>query len=247
MARQRGIIPLSGNLGGITFYIRKGKAVARIAGGGFNGKRIKDDPKMHRIRENSREFGDCSQLKKQFKNALRELSFQKDGTLHGRMMKLFMNFMKLDIHGVRGQRQAAVGIMTPEGKSLLQKFRFTPECNLMETAALKGAYNSGSRTFSVQDFDVRKVRFPGEATHMALTLGLLHFDFDTLAYSLKMSLPFYIDKDFEGADFSISTEEPLVSGLGMALLVMRFYENVNGKYYIFQNKKEVGVEVLWVD
>ena len=52
MATQKGIISLTGTLGDINFYFRKGKAVARKAGGGFNGKAIKTKPSMVWIREN---------------------------------------------------------------------------------------------------------------------------------------------------------------------------------------------------
>jgi hypothetical protein len=70
MAKQKSIIPLSGTLDGINFYIRKGTAVARKAGGGFNGKAIKNSPKMARVKENNTEFGHYSFVEKVFKDSL---------------------------------------------------------------------------------------------------------------------------------------------------------------------------------
>ena len=64
MAKQGGMFPLDGTLGGINFYKRKGKWVARRSGGGFNGKAIKTKDSMARVRENGSEFGITSRAKK---------------------------------------------------------------------------------------------------------------------------------------------------------------------------------------
>lgn len=41
MAKQEGLIRLRGTIDGVNFYFRKGKPIARKAGGGFNGASIK--------------------------------------------------------------------------------------------------------------------------------------------------------------------------------------------------------------
>lgn len=70
VAKQTGIIPLVGALNGINFYYLNGKAIARKAGGGFNGKAIKTKVSMQRVRENASEFGLCSDVNKAFRTAL---------------------------------------------------------------------------------------------------------------------------------------------------------------------------------
>ena len=80
MARQKGIIQLEGTLGDINFYFRKGKPVARKAGGGFNAKNIKTSATMVRVRENNTEFGNSSKVKKVFKLSLHPfLNAYKEG------------------------------------------------------------------------------------------------------------------------------------------------------------------------
>jgi len=71
MAKQKGMIPLVGTIGGINFYYLNGKPVARAAGGGFNGKAIKTKSRMQRVLENASEFGHCSKVNKAFRMALR--------------------------------------------------------------------------------------------------------------------------------------------------------------------------------
>ena len=63
MAKQKGILPFVGTLGGLNFYYLHGKPIVRQAGGGFNAKDIKNKPSMRRVRENSSEFGHCSEVR----------------------------------------------------------------------------------------------------------------------------------------------------------------------------------------
>ncbi len=245
MAKQTGIIPLSGTLGGINFYKRNGKGLARNAGGGFNGKDIKTKKSMVRVRENASEFGHCSTVKKSFKTSLNPfLCVRNDGKLHGRMMGLFMKLKGLDRTNVRGQRRVAPGAETIEGKQLLLGFDFTPGCDVKATLGANGIYDAATRTYNVTDFDVKQVGFPEGATHIALTLGLLRFDFETLEYELKTSAPHYIDKSFEDVSFVLSAAEPELAGFEMAVLGVKFYQEVDGRFYIFRSARAVGVAVV---
>lgn len=245
MAKQSGIIHLNGTLGGINFYTRKGKALARVAGGGFSGHAIKTKPSMVRVRENASEFGHCSIVKKKFKTSLNPyLCVRKDGTLHGRMMRLFMKLKGLDSIHERGQRRVDPGTKTEEGKQLLLGFDFTPDCDVLARLGSNGVYDPDQRTFRVTDFDTNRVDFPEGATHLALSLGLLRFDFDTLAYALKRSAPLYIDRNFTASTFKLTVDDPVLTGFELAVLGMKFYQEVDGRFYIFKSAQTVGVLVL---
>ena len=74
MASQKGIFPLEGTLGGVNFYYRKGKAVARKSGGGFNGMAIKTKDSMVRVRENGSEFGSVSKVKKMIRMSVEQVN-----------------------------------------------------------------------------------------------------------------------------------------------------------------------------
>ncbi len=247
MAKQIGIIPLTGTLKGINFYVREGKPLARKAGGGFSSDAIKKKPKMVRVRENASEFGHCSSVKKHFRLSLSPfLCIRKDGKLHGRMMQLFMKLKNLDRINIRGQRRVGPGIDTEAGKQLLRNFVFTPDCDVLAVLGAAGNYDSMAGTYSLTNFDIRNVWFPEGATHLALTLGLLHFDFESLEQELKLSPPLYLDKEFTGTSLSLNVAPPSVFGVAVAVLGMKFYEEVNGVFHIFKSAKAVGVEVLGV-
>src|SRR5215217_7087423 len=103
MAKQVGIVPFVGTLNGINFYMRKGKPVARRAGGGFTGDAIKKDPSMVRVRENNTEFGHCSRVKKLFKDSLFPfLGKQRNEELQGRLIQLFIKIKDADLISERG-------------------------------------------------------------------------------------------------------------------------------------------------
>ena len=247
MAKQTGIIKLKGTIGNINYYESKnGGHLARAAGGGYQ-KGSKGKESMVRTMENASEFGRCSKTKKAFRIALAPfLCVRKDGALHGRMVQLFTKLKDLDPVNSRGNRYVARGLETLKGIELLRSFVFTPSCNVTEVLAASLHYDFDTRTLSVTNFDIKNAGFPSGATHMALTLGLLHFDFDTLAYRLKNSVPLYIDKNYSATSFEINTDLPEVDGRAVAVLGMKFYQRVESTYYLFKSANAVGVEVLGI-
>ncbi len=245
MAKQTGAIKLKGTIGDINFYKSKnGGHLARVAGGGFS-KNPKKKESLVRTMENASEFGHCSRTKKVFRVALAPfICVRKDSELHGRMMQLFTKLKKLDTVNIRGKRCVARGLETPLGNELFNNFAFTPSCNVAEVLAASLKYDLPSRTLSVTNFDIKNVGFPSGATHMALILGLLHFNFDTLAYQLKNSIPVYMAKDHSATSFEMNTDLPEVEGRAVAVLGIKFYQKVESTYYLFQSANAVGVEIL---
>ncbi|AFL79731.1 hypothetical protein Aeqsu_0208 [Aequorivita sublithincola DSM 14238] len=248
MAKQTGTIKLKGTIDGINYYKSKvGGHLARAAGGGFS-KNPKNKESLVRTMENATEFGRCSRTKKVFRIALAPfLCVRKDGALHGRMIQLFTKLKNLDPVNSRGKRCVGEGLRTPLGVELLGSFVFTPSCNVIEVLAASLNFDFNTRTLSVSNFDVKNVSFPAGATHIALTLGLLHFDFNTLEFSLKNSSPLYMDKQYSATSFEMNTELPDVGGFAVAVLGMKFYQKVESTYYLFKSANAVGVDVLGVE
>ncbi len=246
MATQKGILPIEGTLGGVNFYYRKGKAVARKAGGGFNGKAIKTKPSMVRVRENSSEFGNCSKVKSAFRIALSPfLNYYKDGTLHGRMMHLFQEIKKFDHNSLRGSRTVGRGILTTEGLTLFKNFMFTPKCNIDVIVPMNMSYDFSSCVYDVVDFDITLVRFPKSATHMELQFGVLGIDFETPIYKLFMATPLVLEKGVEVDAFTMAPEELPDSGLHQfAFIGIAFYQELNGVKYILREDGTIGIKCI---
>lgn len=247
MARQVGSIRLKGTIDGINYYQHKDAGdLARRAGGGFGHAASKKSGST-RPGENASEFGHCSRIKTRFRLAMAPfLSVRKDGRLHGRLMQLLMKLKMLDRVNARGERRVGRGFESPLGRQLMGTFVFTPQCSVIDVLGAAVNFDFGSRTLTVTDLDIRNVSFPSGATHLALTLGLLRFDFDTFQYQLKSSAPFYIDKSFTGTSFVMEVDLPEGSGMTMAVLGMKVYQKVEETYYLFRGANAVGVENLGI-
>ena len=246
MATQKGILPIEGTLGGVNFYYRKGKAVARKAGGGFNGKAIKTKASMVRVRENSSEFGNCSKVKSAFRIALSPfLNYYKDGTLHGRMMRLFQEIKKFDHSSMRGSRTVGNGILTAEGLNLFKNFAFTPKCNIDVMVPMNVNYDSTSCIYDVVNFDITLVSFPKSATHLELQFGVLGVDFETPFYKLFMAAPLALEKGIEVDGFTMIPDILPDSGLHrFAFVGVTFYQELNGMKYSLNEDGTVGIKCI---
>ncbi|WP_179008118.1 hypothetical protein [Winogradskyella forsetii] len=246
MAEQKGIIPLVGTLGGINFYYLNGKPIARKAGGGFNGNAIKTKASMQRVRENASEFGHCSEVNKAFRLALRP--FYKGYTFthfHSRLMGLFTGLKDLDTAHKRGERRVAEGIAHDDGLKLLQHFNYTPACNVRKVLPFAFAIDSSNFELTISNFDITQVGFVEGATHIALTYGVLDFDFNSLDSQLHLAPTMVMDASYAASNVTL-TLSSLPSGIGTRLCVfgLRFYQEVDGALYVLNAKDGVGIVVL---
>ncbi|OBX22110.1 MULTISPECIES: hypothetical protein [Bizionia] len=249
MAKQKGIIPLVGTIGGINFYYLNGKPVAREAGGGFNGTAIKTKASMRRVRENGSEFGHCSRVNKAYRMALRPFYTQHKFTFfHSRLMTMFTQLKALDTINARGERRVANGLTTDLGQQLLQDFNYTPDCVLQQVLPFSFSMDWGTHTVVFPKFNMTQVSFIPGATHIALQFGVLDFNFETLASHLHLAAPVVLAKDFSGTSLSL-TPTSLPSGLGLqvAVLGVRYYQEVDGLMYLLHARNGVGIGVLEVN
>ena len=244
MAKQRGVIFIEGTLGGINFYYRKGVPTARIAGGGFTRKAIKTSPNMVRVRESNSEFASCSQVNKFFKQSIKPfLIGYKDGTLHSRLMQLFLKIKDCDSVSVRGKRKVAVGITTEQGKQLFKDFVLTPKRSSLLNCSYE--FDWDTLTFRVSGFSADVAGFSKEATYMEVLVGLIRFDFETNTYTQVVETPLIVARDFSSDVFSVDVSG-LPSGEGILFAIARvsFYQDVNGARYLLSGNGAFGVEVF---
>lgn len=242
MAKQEGIIKLSGTIDGVNFYFRKGKAVARKAGGGFNGAAIKGSPTMVRVRENNTEFGNCSRVKKVFNDRL-QLHFmkRKDSSLHSRMMRLFLDIKDCDEISERGKRSVALGLHTQKGQELLTSFRYTS----MPFPVSEMSYDYLTYSLFISKMLERAMLFPNGATHLELTLGIMVFDFDLVSAGFFKSNSVLLTKGSTLDAFTLIPEtNPTGNGIALPILFYRYVQNINGTLYPLKDLHTYGLKVL---
>lgn len=230
MAKQESIVKMSGTLGGLNFYYLNGKPVVRVAGGGFDGKKIRNSPSMVRVRENASEFGMCSKVKKAFRIALNPfLHTYKDATLHGSMMKLMQEIKTHDGISARGARKVGVGMETAAGKRLLREFAFSPKYGFEQLLGTTGEFDVSTFAYTVADFSIDRVRFPVGATHVEVHYGVLRFDFETREHHISLCPPLLLPHDAAETHLHFAVDAlPEGTGMLMGVGCVRFYQELNG-------------------
>ena len=246
MAKQKGILPFVGTLGGLNFYYLNGEPIVRRAGGGFNSKDIKNKSTMQRVRENSSEFGHCSEVNKAFRMALRP--FYKDYKFthfHSRLMGLFTQLKDLDMVNKRGERRVGNGVAHANGLSLFKRFHYTPHCDVRHVMPFNYAIDALTFELTIAGFDMKQVGFIAGATHIALTYGVVAMDFDTLDYDVHLTDVLVLDKGFAETSVSLMPSSlPTSTGTKLAVLGVRFYQEVDGRLYVLNALDGIGIAVL---
>ena len=124
MAKLKGIIKLEGTLDNLTFYKAKEGYLVKTKGG-VSKERIQNDPAFERTRENGSEFGSSASSGKLLRTSVRNLMIRaKDNRVSSRVTQKMTQIKNFDTTSVRGQRNVATGLATPEGKATLKGLDF---------------------------------------------------------------------------------------------------------------------------
>lgn len=248
MAKQKGLVSFVGTLDNVNFYYRKGKKVARMAGGGFNAERIKNSPNMANVRKNGSDFGHCSRVKRCFREALTPfMENLSDGELHGRMMKLFLKIKDFDRVHEKGEKRVYSGMKTQIGKQWMRDFDFTPFCD-PNNILLNPTWNidMGSGTVECDHWALSKKDFPKGANAIGLQVGRLHFDFHTMNHELELSDAVFLSLDSEPKPFQLSVAKPSLAGTEIIVLGIQFFSIYGEERFESLGLKGAGMRVLEV-
>lgn len=237
MAQQKGIIPLRGTLGNITFYKSKDGFLAREKGT-LDANRIANDPTFQRTRENGAEFGRAGKAGKVLRNALRSLlQNTSDSRMIGRLVKIMMEVVHADLVNPRGLRNVIDG-----EAELLEGFEFNANSKLGTTlfAPFTATINrvSGELTANIPAFiPANMVAAPAGATHFKITSAGAAIDFENETYEATVQstaeLPWNATAtaviNLVNAVTANSTK-PLFLVIGI-----EFFQQVNGAMYSLKN------------
>lgn len=247
MAKISGLIKIEGTLMGINFYKRKGKIIAREAGGGFNGEAIRTKKSMQRVRENGSEFGDCLRSVALFKKGLYPfLHLFKEGTLHQRLVQKFTQLKVIDSVSARGSRNIGTALKSEIGQQTLNGYVLTNGSNFQNLLGQNYSFEWSGSGLQLSTFSSSLVRFPEGSTHLELLVGYLTVDFEEGTTEFTSSTSFYFDKSYSGPLQIGSTTLPNGTGNKVGIVYGRFTQEVNGIYYpMLQNQMQV-MEVVYV-
>ncbi|MCW3072905.1 MAG: hypothetical protein JWO44_2795 [Bacteroidetes bacterium] len=237
MARQKGIIKLKGTIGDISFYKSQDGHLAREKGG-VDASRIANDPAFVRTRENGAEFGASAASGKLVRDAFRSLMMSAaDGRVTSRLTKVMSQIKNFDGVSVRGKRVVQVGIGTPSGKAALQGFNFNKRAILGSLLFKPYAITSGTGVITINGLvPMNDIAYPAGATHVSIKNAFADVDFGGGLYDVQISNT--VNLPINGTSTNVILTPPAVpsgAGIKLNLLMVEFFQEVNGHQYSLKN------------
>lgn len=237
MAQQKGILPLKGTIGNITFYKSKDGYLAREKTS-ITKERIANDPAFARTRENGAEFGRAGQAGKVLRTALRSLLLSTaDSRMLSRLTREMMKVIQADAINERGLRNVIDG-----EAELLEGFEFNENSKL--GTSLFAPYTAtidrvtGALGVNIPSFvPVNMVAAPSGATHFKLVSAGVEIDFENKTYVVDVSNG--VSMPLNAAPTAVLTLEHTVTANStkplFLVLGIEFYQEVNGSQYSLKN------------
>ncbi|NOS56056.1 MAG: hypothetical protein HOP37_07350 [Cyclobacteriaceae bacterium] len=250
MARQKGIIKLQGQMGGVSFYKSQQDGFLAREKGGVDAERIRNDPNFERTRENGAEFGRAGAAGKLLRTALRALLTNiSDSRMTSRLTREMVKVIQADATNTRGQRNVIDG-----EAELLSGFEFNLDGKLGSTffAPFTPTIDRASGNLSI---DVpgyipgNMIGAPQGATHFRLIAAGVEVDFEAGSYVVNTSVtPEVALGPQTEAPLTLTnavtpaSTKPLFVGFGI-----EFLQFINGAFYPLKNGAFNALQLVAVD
>jgi hypothetical protein len=237
MAQQKGIFPLRGTLGNVTFYKSKDGYMAREKGT-LDAQRIANDPTFQRTRENGAEFGRAGKAGKVLRTSLRSLlQNTADSRLIGRLVKDMMKVVHSDGTNERGQRNVIDGDI-----EMLEGFEFNLNSKLGTTlyAPFTTTINrvAGTLIVTIPSFvPINMIAAPAGATHFKIVSAGTEIDFEHETYVAQVNNSDDLPLNSTATTELVLTNTVTANSTKPMFLVLgiEFYQEVNGSLYSLKN------------
>jgi hypothetical protein len=237
MAKQIGIIKLKGKIGDLSFYKTKDGHLAREKGG-VDADRIKNDPAFERTRENGAEFGSAAKSGKLVRDAFRTLMMRSsDARVTSRLTKLMSDIRILDTTSARGERNVAVAITDQAAKDMLKGFNFNDRAILGAVLYRPYSVDTVAGKILIQGLIPNlHLAYPTGATHLSFSGAWAKVNFEAGTYSIELTNTETMVIDATQTDLLLTANAaPTGAGTDMYLLMVEFFQEVNGVQYSMNN------------
>ena len=240
MARQKGIIKLSGSLGETTFYDSKDGAFAHLKVD-ITEKRRKTAPEYANTRRNAAEFGNASNAVKLIKNSIGQLvNIAHDYKLNSRLTSLMTKVVDKDVTPNREHQ-----VVRGENLGLLLGFNFNIKVRLRVAFNVPFTTNinrtTGEVTIAIASFrPSTAIRAPKQATHVSIMSGASEIYFPTKDLRQRneiYSQPIILDDTFTQEMTIVHFLKPGTTGTIIIALGLDFSE-AKGNFYSSAEQKQ---------
>ena len=236
MARLKGILKIEGTLDELTFYKTQDGHLVKTKGG-VSADRIANDPNFQRTRENGSEFGSSATAGKVLRNAVRNLMMNAaDNRVTSRLTQLMTQIKNYDITSVRGERTVGNGIADPAALALLKNFDFNDKAILSGVLFAPFTVTPATGVISIPAFvPLNDIAYPGGATHVNMKSAYANVDFTNEISAIEYSPVTNLPIDSTNAPVTLTPAGvPAGTGTKFYLLLLEFFQEVNGVQYPFK-------------
>lgn len=248
MAKQAGILHLTGTLGEITFFEQDGHYYARRKSS-LDKKRILTDPQFERTRENSSEFGMASRGYSLLRQAfLPTLSIFRTHDHRKSFIQLMKQLQQRDTMNVRGQRSVAQALQEPGTAELFNGLNFNSRKGLANVLLIRPDVDVTSGEIRIADLVPEDcLNYPNPATHAELLAYRADLDFSAHVFRTVTSekVVFALDNQVQ-QPVLVLTGQGLDSGVRLFVLQVRFLQELNGELYPLKQEDAGAMQVVGV-
>lgn len=237
MAKQKSFLKVTGTLEGLTFYKSVDGYLVRTKGG-VSRSRILNDAAFIRTRENIAEFGSTANSVKLFRTTIGALlNKAKDPRLGSRLMSVMSKVRQLDAVSVRGARNVGQGLLTFSGKLLLKGFDFNNRAAFQTVFRAPYSLDPATGVVTIPDFvPLEQLEKPEGATHVSFKSAFIDLDFITGIHDTQYSPSETLSIDTNITSLSLTPSSvPAGSGTKLYLILISFFQEVNGVQYPLRN------------
>lgn len=248
MAKQTGLLKVTGTLDNVTFYKSKDGNIAKMKTS-IDGDRIRTDPNFARTRENGAEFGSSATSGKVLRDNLRNITVNvADSRVVSRITQLMGKIKNLDATSIRGARNVGVGIGTVAGKATLKGFEFNKDTLLGNVLYKPYAVNTTTGVITISGLiPASDIVFPASATHVSLTGGYANINFATNVADFKLTNVANLALNAPSSTVTLTpTAVPAGTGTKIFLLKIEFFQLVNGVQYPLKNGAHNALRIIEV-
>jgi len=235
MAKQQGILPISGRVGNFRFFKgRNGNYHVSQHSTSLNKARLLTDENFERTRENMSEFATVAKAAKLLREAtLKLVANVSNSDMSLRLRSLLFKVIKTDTTHPRGSRIVGDGDL-----NMLTGFEFGKPGTFK--SSFSGQYSSvvdrpnGDVTLSIPAFTPKlEVKAPQTATHIQFHAGILELNFETGMNKLEIvsgnKIP-WDNNEVAQIDLRASVA-PGTTNPVVILAGIEYWLETNGQYY----------------
>ena len=249
MAKQLGMINVRGTVGDITYRQTKdGYQVGKKSK--LDSAAMQTDIRFDNTRRANAEFGAAGKAGRLIRLAIKQqLDTAKDGRMTPRLLKTLMQVVISDSVSDFGKRRPEKGTL-----SILEGFDFNIETQLADAFMLPPVTaidrTTGKLKLTFPGFTPSAMlRVPPGATHFTLVSAGAALDFENNKHESGISESAYLStSDTPVPGFSLTNTISAGSVLPLILVLgIRFYKEVNNKYYRLQGAEYNSMRIVAVD